>query len=457
MNPTKQFANLEEMITAAGGAIKLLRNSPFGTYVFPVLAPEYTNWRDEQRAWKESVALLDLSYHQTDLYIRGGADALKLFSRVGMNRWGTFPTNRGKQIIACSPDGFLIGDGICFHLEDDLYRVAGPPVISDWVQYNAEAGKYDVELDRDETVSFRPGAPRIYIYQIQGPQALKVMTEVTENKLPEIGFFHIGRLSIKGKQVRALRHGMAGEPGFELFGPWEDAPVVREALEKVGARYGMKNVGGLAYGTTAFESGWLPLPLPAIYHSAEMQGFRRWLPQRCIEGMGSLGGSFYSDNLVDYYMDPVEVGYGRLIDFDHDFIGREALAQKVKNNKRKKVTLVWNSDDVTAVINSSLFSKTNRAKYINTPLAAYAVFQYDQVLKQGRHAGVSSWCGYSANASAFISLSLVDVEHAEIGSELTLVWGETHSNRGPVEKHDLKEIRATVAPAPYFEKLIKKD
>jgi len=70
-NPLMPYANLEEVLKSVGGPVKLLRGSRLGPYVFPVNAPEHTNWRDEQRAWKEGVALLNLSYHMTDLYLRG--------------------------------------------------------------------------------------------------------------------------------------------------------------------------------------------------------------------------------------------------------------------------------------------------------------------------------------------------------------------------------------------------
>ena len=42
--------NLEEALKAAGNTVKMLRNSQIGAYVYPVVAPEFTNWRDEQRA-----------------------------------------------------------------------------------------------------------------------------------------------------------------------------------------------------------------------------------------------------------------------------------------------------------------------------------------------------------------------------------------------------------------------
>ena len=43
--------NLEDKLKAAGNAVDMMRNSQIGAYVYPVVAPEFSNWRDEQRAW----------------------------------------------------------------------------------------------------------------------------------------------------------------------------------------------------------------------------------------------------------------------------------------------------------------------------------------------------------------------------------------------------------------------
>ena len=45
------YKNLEEKLQAAGNAAGMMRNSQIGAYVYPVVAPEFTNWRDEQAAW----------------------------------------------------------------------------------------------------------------------------------------------------------------------------------------------------------------------------------------------------------------------------------------------------------------------------------------------------------------------------------------------------------------------
>jgi syringate O-demethylase len=52
-----------------------------------------------------------------------------------------------------------------------------------------------------------------------------------------------------------------------------------------------------------------------------------------------------------------------------------------------------------------------------------------------------------------ISLAIVDLDHSEPGTVLTIVWGEEKrgSSKPTVERHRQTEIRATVAPCPISE------
>jgi vanillate/3-O-methylgallate O-demethylase len=63
------YKNLEEKLQAVGDTVSMLRNSQIGAYVYPVVAPEFTNWRDEQRAWRETSVLYDQSHHMVNLFI----------------------------------------------------------------------------------------------------------------------------------------------------------------------------------------------------------------------------------------------------------------------------------------------------------------------------------------------------------------------------------------------------
>jgi glycine cleavage system aminomethyltransferase T len=189
-----------------------------------------------------------------------------------------------------------------------------------------------------------------------------------------------------------------------------------------------------------------------VFTGEAMKAYREWLPANGYEGTGSLGGSFYSDDISDYYTTPWELGYGHFVRLDHDFIGREALEQMADGPHRVKVTLAWNGEDVARAM-GTLFQKGDRAKYIDLPLSNYSTWPNDKLLRDGEMVGVSTFSGYSSNESSMLSLAMVDPEHAEPGTEVTLVWGEEGggSRKPVVERHAQVEIRATVSPVPYSE------
>ena len=256
--------SLEETLQGAANPVERLRNSQIGPYAFPVVRSEFSNWRDEQRAWKESCALLDQSHHMADLYLEG-PDALQLLSDLAVNSFKNFKVNQAKQFVACNHDGFVIGDSILFYLDENKFNLVGRPPSLNWVQYHAETGTYKAKAERDERSAVNQGRRRTYRYQIQGPNAVRTMEKVTGKPAPDIRFFNMDVFTIAGRSVRALRHGMVGQRGWELFGPWEDGEAVRDAIVQAGQEYGIRQVGSRAYPTTCLESGWIPSPLPAIY------------------------------------------------------------------------------------------------------------------------------------------------------------------------------------------------
>jgi glycine cleavage system aminomethyltransferase T len=446
--------NLEDAIKAAGGPVTLLRNSQLGPYVYPVVPSEFTNWRDEQRAWQETCVLFNQSYHMTDMYIEG-PDALRLLSDCGVNSFKNFDVDRAKQYVACGPDGFVIGDAILFHLDSHSFNLVGRPSAHNWLRYRCETGRYDARLELDERAVARTGplARKVYRYQIQGPNAPQLVEKLTGKPAPDIKFFQMGIVAIAGRRVRALRHGMVGQPGWELFGPWAEGEDVKAAIIEAGKSFGLRQVGSRAYSSNTLESGWIPSPLPAIYTGDQMKAYREWLPGTGYEANASLGGSFKSDDIRDYYFTPGDLGYGSIVRFDHDFIGRDALEKTggmAGRPRRQKVTLVWNPEDAERAI-GSLFRKGPHAKYVDFPSAVYATLPYDRVTKGGKTVGVSTWSGYSYNERSMLSLAVVDAALSDPGTQVTLVWGEEGSTRPTVEPNKEVEIRVTVEAVPYSE------
>lgn len=444
--------SLEDRLNSSGNPVHMLRNSKIGAYVYPVVPTEFSNWRDEQCAWREAAVLYDQSHHMVDLYI-DGPDAVKLAASLAVNSFENFPIDRAKQFIPCNYDGYLIGDGILFHLAENSLVFVGRNPTANWIQFHAQSGDYDVETcydDRSPSMPMgRPVTRRCYRFQIQGPNAEQVIEKLNGGPFPEIRFFHMGTVRIGGREVRALRHGMAGAPGLEIWGPYEEYLEVRETIVEAGREFGLLLVGSRTYATNTLESGWIPSPLPAVYTGEAMKPYREWLPDNSYEGISSIGGSFVSADIEDYYLTPYAMGYGPFIRFDHDFIGKDALQKMDPDTQRHKVSLAWNGEDVAGIL-SSFFTGEENYKYFDLPLANYSSSSYDAVLRDGKHVGMSMFTGYSFNERTALSLATVDAD-VSIGDEVSVLWGEPDGGtaKTTVERHRQTEVRAVVSPAPY--------
>jgi vanillate/3-O-methylgallate O-demethylase len=446
------YKSLEEKLQAVGNPARMLQNAQVGRYVYPI-PPEFTNWIEEQRAWRETAVLFDQSVHMTDLYV-SGPDTIRLLSDLAVNSFASFGRDKAKQLVCCNYDGFVIGDAIVFGLEDDMVDIVGRPTVPNWVQFHAETGDYDVTVERDERRADNPDKPRkTYRYEVQGPNAMKILEKVNEGGPLTTKFFNMGDITIAGCKARTLAHGMGGAPGLELWGPAEDGPRVKAALLEAGEEFGLRQAGSRAYSTVAMESGWIPSPLQAIYTGEKMKPYREWLPGNSFEAVCSIGGSFQSDNVEDYYLTPWDLDYGRIIRFDHDFIGRAALEKMADQPHRRKVTLVWDKEDVLGIFAGLMEEGDLMPKHMEMPAGHYAAHPYDKVVRDRKTVGISTYPVYTVNERAWISLAMVNEELSEPGTHLTIVWGEADGGTAKpiVERHRQMEVGATVHPWPIHE------
>jgi vanillate/3-O-methylgallate O-demethylase len=445
--------NLQEVLDAAGNTVDLLRNSLIGTYIYPVVPAEFSNWQREQRAWRDAAVLFDQSHHMDNLFIKG-PDALKLISESGINSTVNFPVNTAKQFVPVASNGGVVGDGILFHEAEDEYVYVGRAPGANWLRYHGTTGGYDVEIELDPRSPGRPYGKAVsrkyWRVQIQGPNAWPIIEKLHGGPVDQVKFFHMGYLNVGGIQVRTLRHGMAGAPGLELWGPFEDAERIRNTILEAGAEFGMLPVGSRAYSSNTLESGWIPSPLPAIYSSEAERAYREWLPADGYEATNALAGSFVSDKIDDYYLNPWELGYGSFVKFDHDFIGKEALEKIDPTTQRRKVTLAWNSEDLGEIMTSLLEQDETSAQFFNLPNANYGSSNFDSVVDaDGTVVGASLFTGYSANERRGLSLATVD-PNVELGTELTVLWGEEPNTRKTSSQpHKQRAVRVVVSPVPY--------
>ncbi len=447
--------SLNDALNKWNNPVEMLRNSQAGMYVYPVVTPEFRNWRAEQEAWRKTAVLFDQSHHMDELIVEG-PQATEFLGHHAINSFANFDLNRAKHFVPVTPNGHVIGDHIIFREREDKYILVGRAPTSNWLMFAAAWGKWNVRLRYDPRSPSRPEGERVirehYRFQIQGPDAPKIFEKMNGGPIPDIKFFHVDWINIGSKRVQALRHGMSGAPGLEVWGPYKDKDYVQSTIFQAAADAGVDLVqcGSRAYSTNTLESGWIPSPLPGIYTGDGMLAdYRDWLGADMYEAAGAIGGSFVSNNIEDYYVNPFELGYDFYIGWKKDdFIGKQALTAMKGGNNRKKVTFEWNREDVLKVI-ASAFEDGTPYKWIDFPQPNYASSTADMVMDGDTMVGMSMFNGYSYNERCLLSLGVV-APSVEVGDVLTLRWGEPDDTaKTSTERHRQAEIRVRVSPTPY--------
>ncbi len=407
-----------------------MRKTPEGYFTVRWGLPEYTDWMDESMSWKENCYIGDWTF-LWEFFFRG-PDALKLFSDVSVNSFEKFNIGQCKHVIHTNKDGKVIHEGVLARMGEEEFLLFGRGGF--WVDYNLKKGNYNATSERDDWFNF----------QVSGPNSLFVIEKAAQESLRNLKYMYMQKITIAGHEIYAIRQNMAGELGYELVGPSEYAKDVYQAIVDAGQEFGIRKLGGRAVFINHLESCVPTIItdyLPAMFDedmkdylaefNAAMPGFATTF---------NIAGSFEGKTPSDYYRSPFDLGWGRNVKFDHDFIGREALEAEAANPKRTMVTLVWNADDVVDVY-ASLFKKGDHYDFMDMPRDQRGFMYADKVLKDGKVVGVSTSRGYSYYFREMLSLCSIDLELSEPGTEVVVVWG--------APDHPQKEIRAKVAPAPY--------
>jgi vanillate/3-O-methylgallate O-demethylase len=221
---------------------------------------------------------------------------------------------------------------------------------------------------------------------------------------------------------------------------------VYQAVFAAGQEFGMRRLGVRAFGVNHVEACF---PTIAIDYIPAMFGEResRFLNEYVMPSMGFFAtmfqhstGSMAGRPVSDFYRSPVELGWGKSIKFDHEFVGRQALEAEVENPVKKIVTLEWDTEDVLDLF-AALFRDGDIYELPDLP-RSWGTSMFDLVTDtDGNEVGTSSSRCHSVFFRKMLSLCVIDADKAEPGTPVHVLWGSPSSNQ--------KTIRATVAPAPY--------
>jgi vanillate/3-O-methylgallate O-demethylase len=413
---------------------------------FPVMGPaEFTGWMDEQISWHNNCYVGDWSF-VPQLRVKG-PDAEKLFKDLSVNNFEKFPVGKAKHVIQCNDDGKVISEGILLkHADDDFEYEVGTP---QWTLWHAHKGDYDVEIT----------FPFTHKFQVSGPNSMKVLDNLTKTELRDVKFMSTRHGSIEdGQDVMFLRQGMAGEVGFEIHGPIENHQSVLEAIMKAGEEVGIRRLGTRNFMINHLEACY---PTGAMHfinalHDDDLEDYRTFMDENLpkeweitpLSGplrynfSTSYMGSWDGDRIEDLYRSPIEMGWGRNISLDHDFIGRAALEQELANPRRTVVTLEFDDADMKRIHDSLYQTAEPVYRQRDLPEHQYVSNWVDWILNDaGEKVGHATHPGYSLWFRKTLALSFIDVDHSTPGTRVKVLWGF------PGEPQT--EIGATVAPAPY--------
>ncbi|MET0276816.1 MAG: hypothetical protein ABW198_00665, partial [Pseudorhodoplanes sp.] len=404
---------------------------------------EYSGWIDESKSWKTNCYIGDWSFLD-EFHVRG-PDALRLFSSLCVNSFAKFAIGQAKHVICCISGGKVIGEGVLMRLADHEFEFQSLGPVTAWLQYNLERGNY--RADAASGVSK-------FKFQVSGPKAIHVLESLAKANLRDIAFMHQRGVRVGEHELTFLRQGMAGEIGFEIQGPAEQARAVMSEILVAGRDFGIRRLGSRTAMTNHLEAAFPTVThdyIPAVcegeeagfihyQRDGEARGSQRgrfWTLDGCLK----VKGSFQADRIDAWYRSPVELGWARNIRFDHDFYGRAALEAEVADPKRKLVTLEWDAVDCIDVQASLFRGEEQPFDFMDMPRQQQFCMNAHRVTIGDRPVGVATSRGFSYTFRRMLSHGVIDVAHAVPGTEVTVLWGDPGMRQ--------KEIRAVVAPSPY--------
>lgn len=253
---------------------------PYAGWAMPL---RYSSDLAEHRAVRASAGLFDLS-HMAQLEV-SGPDASAALDHALVGVYGAMMVGKAKYSMITTSDGGIVDDLI-------VYRIASE-------EYLVIANASNRERVRDEIVE-RSAHLAVQVIDhthsramiaIQGPRAAEILSGLTPAELDTIRYYAITSTSVAGIPALLARTGYTGEDGFEVIVPAESAVALWDALRAAGDAAGLVPCGLAARDTLRLEAG---MPL-------------------------------YGNELSEA-VTPYAANLGRVVNLDHEFVGRDALA-----------------------------------------------------------------------------------------------------------------------------------
>ena len=325
----------------------------FGGWEMPI---QFSGILAEHEAVRERAGLFDCS-HMGEIEISGN-EAESYLNKLLTNDVSVMKAGQAQYNIMCYPDGGAVDDVVLFKMDDERYllvcNASNTDKVYAWMQENNGS---DAILNNI--------SDSIGLLALQGPEAIKILKELTDANLDAIGNYHF----IEDQKVAGIPHvlisrtGYTGEDGFELYLAGEKTALLWEKLLAAGEAYGVLPCGLGSRDTLRLEAG---MPLYGHELSEEIT--------------------------------PLAAGLGFAVKTKKaaDFIGKEALTAIRENGPTEKIVG---------------FEAIERG----IPREGYKVFSLE-----GEEIGIVTSGTQSPTLKKSIGMALVKSEAAAIGTEIQI-------------------------------------
>jgi len=214
-------------------------------------AYDWTHER-EYAAVRNSAALFDVSpLHK---YVVSGPDATRLLDRMVTRNVNKAKVGQVLYTPWCDARGKVIDDGTISRLGENLYRLTSAEPNLRWMHMNSF--RLDVQV---QDISDELGA-----LALQGPLSRAVLNAVADQPVDALKYFRFMDNRIAGVDVQISRTGYTGDLGYELWVPTDKALLVWDALNKIGAGYGITPAGIWALDVARIEAGLVMLDVDYV-------------------------------------------------------------------------------------------------------------------------------------------------------------------------------------------------
>jgi aminomethyltransferase len=305
-------------------------------------------------AVRNSVGWYDFTHKLVEV---SGDDATAFLDRIFVNTISKAKVGGAKYTTMLNEDGIIIDDVVVFRLEENKYWISTLYSRALILWLDAHKGESNVDY-ADITTSWR-------MYSVQGPKSRDLVNAVVAEKVDEMKFFTIKDNKIDDVPVKVARSGYSGEKiGYEIYVAAENKELVEAKLAANEKAFGGMHVTEIDV---------------MVYSLACERGF------------------ILMTDICE--TNPFEVGFEGTIDWNKDFIGKEAL-EKIKAEEPKRQLLGFTVDDDAAII--------------------YGGPHGAPIMKNGVRVGKATKFTHSFVIDKNIGYALVDKEKAAVGDKVTI-------------------------------------